>query len=616
METKKKNNFFIAMLKLINRWITNIRMFIFNVLFIVLIIVIWNGSFNAEQVDITKVKKGVLVLNPYGEIVDTVVSDKLFSQYMTFEDLGKTPLLDTIAMIINAIDDPNVTGILIEPQNLAYASISQIQDIGDALVQFRASGKQVIAYGDYFTQTQFLLASYASEVWMHPDGAVDLTGLSVYRNYYKSTLDKIGFKFDVFKVGKYKSAPNIYTETAMNQDQKAHYKGLINDLWIVARESITSNRKVTIEDLSKYVQNLNLMATEFKGDLAELALKIKLVDKLATRDELNAELTEWSGPNGNDFLRPYNATVMSTYINNTDLNNRQKSAPIAVISGSGLIHNGEVAGGINSQSIVKKIRMARANNKIKVIIFRIDSGGGSSMASEKIRKELKLASQAGIKVFASMSGVAASGGYWVALGADKIWASPATITGSIGVFGLRPNISGSIDKLGIANDGVAISEFGLANKIERDLTEPTKEVIQLSIDHIYEVFTKMVADAREIDIESVKQLAQGKVYSGFSAKEIKLVDGLGSFLDVIEEVAELAELRDNRYQIIEEEKDIFDKLKSFSAADLIKSVVLGQAGSSVIYDSYQNLVEDELLLMNSSKSVNIFALCQQCNVKL
>ena len=616
MNSKKKSNLFIAMLKLINSWITGIRMFIFNVLFIVLIIVIWNGSFNADKADTAKVKKGVLVLNPYGEIVDTVASDHPFSQYMTFEDLGKTPLLDTIAMIVNAVDDPNVTGILIEPQNLAYASISQIQELGDALIQFKLSGKPVIAYGDYFTQTQFLLASYASEVWMHPDGGVDLTGISIYRNYYKSALDKIGFKFDVFKVGKYKSAPNIYTETAMNQDQKAHYKSLINDLWIVARESITSNRKVTVADLSKYVQNLNSLTAEFDGDLAELALNIKLVDKLATRNELNTELASWGGVDNDDFLRPYNATVMSTYINNTDLNNRKQSAPIAVISGSGLIHSGEVAGGMSSDSIIKKIRMARANNKIKAIILRIDSGGGSSLASEKIRKELKLASQAGIKVFVSMSGVAASGGYWVALGADKIWASPATITGSIGVFGLRPNIAGSIDKLGINNDGVGISEFGLASKIERNLTDATKAVIQLSIDHTYAVFTEMVADARAIDIEAVRQLAQGKVYSGFSAKQLKLVDGLGGFLDIIEEVAEIAELKDNRYQIIEEKQDFFDKLKNLSPADLIKSVILGQIDNNAIYDSYQNLVEDELLLLNTSKSVNIFALCQTCNVKL
>ena len=615
MAESKKSNFFINMLRLINKWVTNIRIVAFNILFIVIIIMLWNAGTSHTDGAKNEIKKGILILNPHGSWVDVLQENGPFDKYLNYSDIGNTPLLDTIAMILHAIDDPNIVGILIEPKAMQGASISQIKEIGDALIQFKNSGKPILAYAEYYSQSQYLLASYATDVWLDPDGAVELNGLGIYRNYLKEAMDKIAFSFDTFKAGAFKSAPNVFTDTHMSAKQKERHQDLLNDLWIIARGSITSNRKITVKQLNSYVHNLAKLAKNHNGNLAQLAVSIKLVDKLATRDELNKKLIDLVGTDKNRTLRPFNATGMQAYIARSDLNNRSKKAPIAVIAGSGVIHNGSADEGINSNAMIKKIRLARKNSNVKAIILRINSGGGSSVASELIRREIELARLAGIKTFVSMSSVAASGGYWVALGAEKIWASPATITGSIGVFGMRPNLSGTLKKMGIHNDGTGISDLSDMMHIERNLSSSAKEVIQLSIDHIYNNFISLVAVNRKLNPNNAKQLAEGKVYSGLRAKEFMLVDGLGGFLDVVAAVAESIQSDDNRYQIITPKKDFFEQLKNFNISDLAQ-IFSDQSVFQTLQSTYGNLLQSELILLKIYPEGGFFALCNDCSVKL
>jgi len=604
MNQSQKSNIFIRILRQLNRWITALRNLFFNLLFIVIIIAIWVSVSNQSSKGPKVASSGVLELNLTGYLTDVTVSNQIFNQFALEQFDENTALLPTIHMIVQAAEDNKVKAIVINSENLLSASLSQVKELGEALLQFRASGKPVFAYGNYFSQSQFLLASYADEVWLHPDGAVELIGLSIYRNYYKDALDKIKLKFDVFRSGNFKSAPDAFVESQMPEPIKQRYAKLIEDLWSSALEPVVSERPTDFSQLERYVKTLDEELAKFDGDLAQLAESIGLVDQLAYRDEFDAMLVELVGEDSDNKMKPYKRISMHAYLNEVQ-SIYQHNAPIAVIAADGAIYDGQGLEGIASDRLVETIRNTRLKKHTKAIVLRINSPGGSSLASEKIRRELELARQDDIKVWVSMSSVAASGGYWIAMGSDNIWASPDTITGSIGVFGMRPDASQSMRELGINNDGVATSELSEMYYIERPLSDKSKKVFQLSVDSIYNKFTNLVATSRQMEIDTVQTIADGRIYSGKEAKQNGLIDNLGGYLDVLAMIKQ--EIDSDEVRIVMPQIDWFEQLKGLGMSDLIQMVTKDSLPTKTL--------QQDLQLLKLAEQSQFLTLCLDCQVR-
>ncbi|ECC9151349.1 signal peptide peptidase A [Salmonella enterica subsp. salamae] len=537
-----------------------VREMVLNLFFIFLVLVgvgIWmqigNGS-NSEQT-----ARGALLLDISGVIVDKpstnhrlgALGRQLFGA--SSDRLQENSLFDIVNAIRQAKDDRNITGIVLDLKNFTGADQPSMRYIGKALREFRDSGKPVFAVGENYSQGQYYLASFANKIWLSPQGQVDLHGFATNGLYYKSLLDKLKVSTHVFRVGTYKSAVEPFIRDDMSPAAREADSRWIGELWQNYLHTVSANRQVSPQQLFPGAQAIIDGLTSVGGDTAKYALDHKLVDALASSADVEKALTKqfgWSKTENN-----YRAISYYDYSLKTPADN---GGTIAVIFANGAIMDGEeTPGNVGGDTTASQIRDARLDPKVKAIVLRVNSPGGSVNASEVIRAELAAARAAGKPVVVSMGGMAASGGYWISTPANYIVASPSTLTGSIGIFGVINTVENSLSSIGVHSDGVSTSPLAEIS-MTKALSPEVQQMMQLSIEYGYKRFITLVAEARKRTPEQIDKIAQGHVWTGEDAKANGLVDSLGDFDDAVAKAAELAKLKQWHLDYYQDEPTVLD----------------------------------------------------------
>ena len=561
-------DFFKAIFSIIagtGRFITGIRNLIVNIIFFGIIGLLIYGYFY-EQEPLQIPENSIVSLTLSGDIVEERRRDPGFDryleEYMGFEAQPQTMLLsDILDFIETAAYDDYVSMLVLNTKNLGNVGLDQLQVIGEALVDFQAQGKEVVAVQDMFTQKQYMLATYASTIIINPMGGVALQGFGSYGLYFNELLNKLKVNYNVFRVGEYKSAIEPITRNSMSKEAREQNSRWLANLWGEYKDIVASQRDVSVETLDGYINNFTVHLRQAGGDTAAVALNMKLVDKVLTRNELKRYLNESVGNDADEPLNLIKTSSYFSYIGPTPVYDNDFEDSVAIIVAEGNIVGGkQPAGIIGSESLSVKIRKAKDDDSVKAVVLRINTGGGSAFASEVIRQELLELKKAGKPVVVSMGAMTASGGYWISADADTIIASPSTLTGSIGIFGAIPTFEKSLAEVGVYSDGVGTTPFSSGLDITQQLSRPIREAIQLTVENGYDRFLDIVANGREMDREKVALLAEGRVYSGTDALEIGLVDKLGNLEDAVEDAANLAGLSDYSTRYIERESSFGDLL--------------------------------------------------------
>ncbi|EAA3106705.1 signal peptide peptidase SppA [Salmonella enterica subsp. enterica serovar Montevideo] len=537
-----------------------VREMVLNLFFIFLVLVgvgIWmqigNGS-NSEQT-----ARGALLLDISGVIVDKpstnhrlgALGRQLFGA--SSDRLQENSLFDIVNAIRQAKDDRNITGIVLDLKNFTGADQPSMRYIGKALREFRDSGKPIFAVGENYSQGQYYLASFANKIWLSPQGQVDLHGFATNGLYYKTLLDKLKVSTHVFRVGTYKSAVEPFIRDDMSPAAREADNRWIGELWQNYLHTVSANRQISPQQLFPGAQAIIDGLTSVGGDTAKYALDHKLVDALASSADVEKALTKqfgWSKTENN-----YRAISYYDYSLKTPADT---GGTIAVIFANGAIMDGEeTPGNVGGDTTASQIRDARLDPKVKAIVLRVNSPGGSVNASEVIRAELAAARAAGKPVVVSMGGMAASGGYWISTPANYIVASPSTLTGSIGIFGVINTVENSLSSIGVHSDGVSTSPLADIS-MTKALSPEVQQMMQLSIEYGYKRFITLVADARKRTPEQIDKIAQGHVWTGEDAKANGLVDSLGDFDDAVAKAAELAKLKQWHLDYYQDEPTVLD----------------------------------------------------------
>ena len=492
-----------------------------------------------------------------GRIVDQATYTDAFSALAGSDQPREYLLRDLVTAFDLAKDDDRINSAVLVLHDMQSSGISKIEELGAAIETFRESGKRVIAVADSYGQQQYLLASYADEIMMNPMGAIELTGFSSFQLYMAEAIEKLGINVHVFRTGPHKSAVEPLIATEMSNESREQSQRILDNIWSTISESILSRREISPAELTNYSSNLDQLMLANGGDLAQLALDFSLVDKVMTRDEILDELKSIAGRNDEgDF---YSFVNVAHYLRNQASNqskedsNQSENGKVGLLFAKGNILDGaHESGTIGGDSTAFLLRESRQNDDFDALVIRVDSPGGSAFASEIIRREVELYREEGIPVYISMGSVAASGGYWISAPADQIWATPTTITGSIGAFAALATLEDSLEKLGLYSDGVSTGPLAGLLSSDRPLSDQAKTIVQSRIDNLYGQFLHLVSTDREIPPEELDPIAGGRVWTGIQAQEIGLVDELGTLEDVILAVAEAADLgSDYQVQIIE-----------------------------------------------------------------
>ena len=536
------------------RLLTWLREILANLILLLIIVVVCIAIFSKEK-PVAVPQKGALVIAPSGSLVEQITYMDPFRSLLGDENQPATEssLHDIVIAVKQAKDDSNITALVIDPGWLEHADPSKILSLVTVIRDFKSTGKPVFAVGDSFTQAQYLLASSADQIYLHPMGSVSLTGLGAYPSYFKDALDKLKINVHVFRVGDYKSFVEPFVRNDMSAESRQNTSLWLNDLWQQVTTTIEQERKLDAGAVNLYITALDTNLAAANGDAAQMALKAGLIDKIATRDEMKKMIADAAGRDEeNDSFA---AVDFDAYVELAHNASRGFGSKVGVIVASGNIMDGhQPAGSVGGDSLAELIRTARDDDEVKALVLRIDSPGGSAFASEIIRDEIELTQKAGIPVVASFGGVAASGGYWIAATADEIWATPATITGSIGVFGMIPTFENSLAAIGVHSDGVGTTVMADTLHLDRPMNPIFERTLQLEVEHTYARFLDLAARGRKSTPEAIHAVAQGQVWSGQKAKELGLVDHLGDLDQAIAAAAEKAKLgKTYRWEFIEPE---------------------------------------------------------------
>ena len=485
-----------------------------------------------------------LVIDIKGDVVEQYTGSAREAEFA--EALGgeprQTQLRDLLGVIDAAAKDPKIARMVLLLDDMGEAGLAKLHEIAAAMERFKAAGKPVVAWGSTLEQRQYFLAAHASEVYLQPFGAVVLTGFGGYRNYYHDALERLGVSIHVFRVGKYKSAVEPLIDNGPSKDAAEAEAFYLNDEWASFTHEIEALRHLPAGAVGEIIDEEPARIAALGGDFARWALETKLVDALKTREELRALMLSRGKPD--DEHKTFRQISFADYRSQMP-ESGDRSRQVGIVVAEGLITDGEEPqGAIGARSTAELLRKARVDSNVKAIVLRVDSGGGSAFGSEVIRRELDLARVAGKPVVVSMSDVAASGGYWISTGADRIIADPSTITGSIGVFGVFPTVERTMDKLGIHTGGVATAWPAAAADLRRPIDSRLGSVVQSSIGYIYQTFLAHVSEARKMTPEKVDEIAQGRVWTGRQAHERGLVDDLGGLQSAVQQAAALAKIGD------------------------------------------------------------------------
>lgn len=491
-------------------------------------------------------KRAALVLDLEGRIVEQFTGDPFDRAFgrATGQAESETRLRDVLDVIEAATDDDRIKLLVLDLRHFGGGGLSKLQEIGAALTAFRESGKKVIATGVYFEQPQYYLAAHADEVYLDPMGLVFVDGFEYYRLYMREAIDKLAIDVNVFKVGTYKSYTEGYTRNDMSPEEREESLAWLTGLWEVYQADVSKARGLQPGALQAYVNESAALIRGAKGDAAKVALAQGLVTALKSPEQVGEQVEAVVGEDRHSHS--FNAVHFEEYLTVVRAENRlagEGDSAVGVIVAAGEILDGEhPPGTIGGDSAAAVIREARHDDDIKAVVMRVDTPGGSIYASEQIYRELRELQAAGKPVVVSMSSTAASGGYYIAAGADEIWAAPTTITGSIGVFAAIPTFSRTLDKLGVHSDGVGTTRLSGQFRLDRELGPDAKEILQSGIEHAYQEFLERVAKSRKKTTADIDKVAQGRVWTGAAAKERGLVDQLGTLQGAIKSAAARAKL--------------------------------------------------------------------------
>ena len=491
-------------------------------------------------------RSAALIIAPQGDLVEQLSGDPV-RRALGEASGGPAPetlLRDVTDAIAAAKSDSRIKLIVLDVDEMGPTGLSKLQEIGAALRDFRASGKRVVAAGDSFSQSQYYLAAQAGELYLDPMGEVSVNGFSYYRMYYKDAIEKLSVDLNVFRAGTFKSYTDQFSRNDMAPSEREETSVWLESLWSAYTQDVTRARSLPAGALKDFIAEQPASLEAVKGDMAKMALQRGLVTALKSRRQVADDLKGLVGEDDNSHS--FNSIGMNQYLAAVRSKHALKGksdSKVGIVVASGEIFDGhQMPGAIGGESTSNLLRQARYDNAVKAVVLRVDSPGGSEFASEKILREVQALRKAGKPVVVSMSTYAASGGYYIAAAANQIFASPTTITGSIGVFSYIPTFQRTLEKLGVKVDGIGTTPLAGDLRIDRALGPVTKQLLQASVDHAYTQFVRRVADGRKKSVEDVDKIAQGRVWAGIDAQRIGLVDHLGGLKDATDAAAKLAEL--------------------------------------------------------------------------
>ena len=464
-------------------------------------------------------------------------------------DLGETLLKDLIDAIRGAAEDDRIEALVLDMGGLTGSGLSKLQELADEIVRFKESEKPVIAVGDSFSRNQYYIAAHADEIYMNPMGAIYIDGYGRFLPYYKSAIDMLQIDYHVWTVGEYKSFVEPIARDDMSPEDREASEVFLGALWDAYQADVTAARELPADALQRYADEMTGLLTAAGGDTARMALDYGLVDGLMSRDEIRQRLDGLVGDGDED---DYEEVDVSTYLAATRRPQQLSAAEnkVAVIVAAGSILNGaQPPGAVGGDSTAAMIRRATEDDDVKALVMRVDSPGGSAFAADVILRELEAFRATGRPLVVSMSSVAASGGYWISMGADEIWASPTTVTGSIGVGATFPTFSRSLDRLGVHVDGLGTTQLSGQGDPLRELGADISALVQQSIEFTYAEFIGQIAAFRDKNVEDVDEVARGRVWIASDAQRFGLVDELGNIEDAIASAAGLADLAEGAYQV-------------------------------------------------------------------
>ncbi|EIY8042908.1 signal peptide peptidase SppA [Vibrio vulnificus] len=598
--------------------ITFVRLALTNLIFLLSIALVYFIYFYGHDTQPQVEQPSALVLNLSGPIVEQSLyinpmdsfAGSLFGEEIPKENV----LFDVVDTIRYAKDDEKITGLVLSLRDMPETNLTKLRYIAKALNEFKASGKPIYAVGAFYNQSQYYLASYADKIYLAPDGGVMLKGYSAFNLYYKTLLEKLDVTTHVFRVGTYKSAIEPFVRDDMSPAAKESATRWLTQLWGAFVDDVANNRQIDPKTLNPSMEEFLSQLKSVNGDLAALSIKLGLVDELATRQQLRAQLAEKFGASGDDSYKAisyydYRATMRDNFDVNAD--------DIAIVVASGTIMDGQQPRGtVGGDTVAGLLRQARNDDKVKAVVLRVDSPGGSAFASEVIRNEVQALKDAGKPIVVSMSSLAASGGYWISMSADKIIAQPTTLTGSIGIFSVITTFEKGFNKLGIYTDGVGTSPFS-GEGISTGLSKGASQAFQMGIEHGYQRFISLVGNNRDLSLDAVDKVAQGRVWTGYDALQHRLVDQIGDFDDAVAEAAKMAQLENYNLYWVEEplsptEQFIQEFMKQVK-------ISMGVDIQSILPPSLQPVAQQmeqhASLLQNFNDPKGYYAFCLNCEVQ-
>jgi protease-4 len=601
MTDAKKRGFFAR----IGRGLDTGRRWTLNLIFVFFVVMILVAIFSSVKIAVPD--GAVLIVTPQGVVVDQLSAVDALTQISAKGIPTETLLSDLVETVELASEDPRIDVLLLQLDELEHIGLSKTLELSESINRFRETGKTVVAMASHYDQDQYLLASFADQIFVHNMGGVGIEGFAVIRNYFQSAIEKLKIHFHVFKVGSFKSAVEPLLRNDMSAEAKEANKAWLDQLWGLYRDTVLSRRGIEAKRFDFYVNHIDQVMAEVKGDAAQAAIDYGLVDGIVSRPLLRAMLIERVGEDEDGvykhiFYRDYLALQRSLVI-------RDKAAVGIIVASGNIVDGAQPAGTIGGDSLASLISQARRDDAIKAVVLRIDSGGGSAFASEVIRAELQQLQESGKPLVVSMGSMAASGGYWIAAGADEIWATPATLTGSIGIFGAFPTVEKLLLSLGVSTDGIGTT--AVAGKLRPDLPlDPIlARAIQSGINQGYQRFIGIVADGRKKLLEQVEPIAEGRVWSGVDAQQLGLVDQLGGLKQAVASAAALAGLSSNDSRVLRLPMSPEEELmKILLSSGMVKQALQG----SSLLSTMNSILPAWTSVMQLQDKRGVYAYCLFC----
>ncbi|GLS84389.1 signal peptide peptidase SppA [Paraferrimonas haliotis] len=610
----RKPSVVVNVFKFLWNLINTTRKLILNLIFFGILAVILVAAGSGE--DKLQLKDSqALVLNLNGSLVEQKRYQDPFEAILAQSNgdgvENEILISELVYAINNAAVDDRITALVIAPGLMHSTGLSKLHQVGLAIEAFKESGKPVIAASKWYSQAQYYLASYADEIYLNPMGAIGLEGFGVYRMYYKEALEKLKVNAHVFRVGTYKSAIEPYIRNDMSEPAREANQQWLDELWGHYLDTVAANRSVEVSAFPTAEPELLKALNEAGGDTALMAKNLGWVDELMVTQQFRDKMIELVGEDDDHSYERVGFQAYYDLVKPTE-NPVSNVDEIGLVVAKGTIQNGKKpAGQIGGESTAALLRKARFDDNIKAVVLRVDSPGGSAFASEVIRQEVLALKAAGKPVVASMSSVAASGGYWISASSDYIFANPTTITGSIGIFGFIPTFEDSLTHIGVHTDGVGTTDF-VGSGPATGLSDAMKTNIQIQIEKGYRNFLEIVAEGRNMTPVEVDKIAQGRVWTGSKALELGLVDELGDIDQALAKAASLADLEQYDTKLIEKELTKEQKLVQQFFAGAQAYLPQTQPSQSVAKKMLAQVEQQFERLQQFDDPSHAYVLCEAC----